>query len=143
MAFVMVMIFFPAVVILVLIGMVPTIVAYAIDKTPGKYAMFCVGGINFTGVFPALTDLWSGNPSISASLKIAGDPFSLILMYGAAGLGWAIYMFIPPIISAGLAVAAQHRIQQLRSDQRALIQEWGPAIAATHTPVVEGEAGAG
>lgn len=135
----MVMFIFPQVVILIAVGMVPTIVAYAVDKTPGKYATICVGGMNFSGVFPALTTYWDGNSTFTAVFDIVGDPFNMTIMFLAAGFGWALYSFVPPIISAALAVAAQHRIQQLRSDQRALIQEWGPAIAAANAP--EGEAG--
>lgn len=137
-AFVMVMGIFPESVTLILIGMVPTLVAYIVDKSEGKYATICVGGMNFTGVFPALSELWEGKLSFPAVFDITFDPINLTIMFAAAGLGWTLYALVPPVIAAGLAVAAQHRIRKLRSDQRALIQEWGPAIAAIYAPTEEG-----
>jgi len=40
-----------------------------------------------------------------------------------------IYMAIPPVVAALMAVAAQQRIMQLRTSQREMINEWGQDIA--------------
>lgn len=128
-AFVAILFVFTGTVILVLVGMAPTIVAYIIDRTPKKYAAFCVGGMNFTGVFPSILKLWDGNPDIRHAIAIAFHPFDLTVMYGAAAFGWMIYQAIPPVVAAMIAVSAQHRIAQLRGRQRELIREWGEALA--------------
>ena len=128
-AFVAVLFAFTGTVILVLVGMAPTLVAYIIDRTPKKYAAFCVGGMNFTGVFPSILKLWERNPDIKAAIGIAFHPFDLTVMYGSAALGWMLYQAIPPVVAAMIAVSAQHRIAQLRSRQRELIREWGDALA--------------
>lgn len=120
-------------VILTAIGMIPTIGALLLDRTPGKYSAFCIGSLNFAGVFPSIMELFTTGNSISQAMGMIGDPLNLIIMYGAAMFGWALYMFVPPIVTTVLAVTAQHRIAQLRSDQRALIQEWSPAIAVPPT----------
>lgn len=128
-AFVAVLFAFTGTVILVVIGMAPTLVAYIIDRTPKKYAAFCVGGMNFSGVFPSILKLWEGAPNIKSAISIAFNPFDLIVMYGAAAFGWMLYQVIPPVVAAMIAVSAQHRIAQLRSRQRELIREWGDALA--------------
>ncbi len=127
--FVLVMMAFPQLIILLFIGMLPTVVAYIIDKTPKKYAAFSVGGMNLSGVFPALGELWTGNNTIPHAIEILTNIFDLIVMYAAASFGWLIYIAVPPVVNALLAVAAQHRIAQLRSRQRELIREWGQDIA--------------
>jgi hypothetical protein len=129
--FVGILFVFTGSVIVVLVGMAPTIVALIIDRTPKKYAAFCVGGMNFAGAFPWLMKLWAVSPmgGVKDSIAIAFNPFNLTVMYGAAAFGWLIYQTVPPIVAAMIAVSAQHRIAQLRSRQRELIKEWGDAIA--------------
>ena len=51
-------------------------------------------------------------------------------MYGAAAVGWALYLFLPSLIVAFLTVVAQHRIAELRGRQRELARVWGNEIAA-------------
>lgn len=127
---VLVIFVFPETSLLVAVGMLPTIIAYIIDNPP-RFLAWSVGGVNLAGVSPAVGELWSHGNSVAEALSLAGDAFNLIVMYGAAAFGWALYLFIPPVVISMLAVTAHHRIGQLRSDQRALIQEWGPEIAAS------------
>jgi hypothetical protein len=127
--FVSILFVFTGSVLLILVGLAPTIVAAIIDRTPKKYAAFCVGGMNFAGVFPSLMKLWDANPGVKESIAISFNPFNLTVMYGAAAFGWLIYQTVPPIVAAMIAVSAQHRIAQLRGRQRELIKEWGDAIA--------------
>ena len=124
-----VMFLFPQSVILLFIGLLPTLVAFIIDKAPKKYSTFCVGAMNITGVFFSMLKLWAGNNTISHAIEIITNVFDLIIMYAAASFGWLLYIAIPPVVNALLAVVAQHRITLLRSRQRELIQEWGKDIA--------------
>lgn len=117
-------------VIIVFFGLLPTIVAYIIDRTDRRSATSCVGGVNFCGVFPFLMQLWSGDNSIDMSIRILTDVFSLAVMYGAAAFGWMIFMTLSPVIAAFLSVMAQHKVSNLRTTQRQLIEEWGEDVAA-------------
>jgi hypothetical protein len=130
--FVGVMFVFPGTVILVVVGLAPTLVAFLMDRTPKKYAAFCMGGMNFAGVFPWIMKLWGMGAlggGVKDAISITFNPFNMIVMYGAAAFGWMIYQTVPPIVAAMIAVSAQHRIAQLRGRQRELIKEWGDAIA--------------
>jgi hypothetical protein len=121
---------FPGIVLLVAGGMLPTLTAYWIDRTPQKYSAFCVGSLNFSGVFPSVIELWTGRNTVEhAWAIISTDPFTLAIMYGAAAVGWALYLFIPSLIVAFLTVVAQHRIAELRARQRELVRVWGTEIA--------------
>lgn len=81
-------------VILIGFGMLPTLVAWLCDRSYGKYATFCIGGLNVSGVFPFIITLWSENHTVSAALGIFSDVFSFAIIYGAAGLGWALYVSV-------------------------------------------------
>jgi len=45
-------------VMLIFFGLLPSIVAGIIDRSEQKYAMFCVFGMNISGLFPYLMDIW-------------------------------------------------------------------------------------
>lgn len=127
--FVGVMFVFTGPVILIVVGMAPTLVAFLIDRTPKKYAAFSMGGMNFAGVFPWLMKLNFVTGGVKEAIAVTFNPFNMIVMYGAAAFGWMIYQTVPPIVAAMIAVNAQHRIAQLRGRQKELIKEWGDAIA--------------
>lgn len=113
------------------VGMLPTAVAFIIDRAQKKNATFCVGGMNFSGVFPSLLDLWTGSHTIDSATDIITDVYALAAMYGASGFGWLLFIAIPPVVAAFLTVMAQHRIAQLRTSQKQIIDEWGDDVANT------------
>ncbi|MEK9706519.1 MAG: hypothetical protein VW618_01730, partial [Alphaproteobacteria bacterium] len=117
-------------VMLIGFGMLPGIVAWIIDRTEEKYATFCVGGLNFCGVFPYLMELWTKDHSMQQATSMLTSAFSLAAMYGGAGLGWTLYLTLPPIISSFIQVMSQRRLAQLRQIQKNIIEEWGDEVAA-------------
>lgn len=118
-------------VIVMFFGLLPTIVSFVTDRTRDKYSTFCIGGMNFSGVFPFLMDLWMGDHSIAAARDLLTDVFNLGIMYSAAAGGWLLFTFIPPVVGAFLTVLSQRRVATLRNDQRQLIEEWGEAVTRT------------
>ena len=124
---IMVIMSLPTVMVIVF-ALLPTFVAFIVDRTPGKNAVFCVGSLNLCGVLPYLFDLWTGDNSMDAAILILTDVFSLVVMYGAAAFGWMIFQSLPPIIATFITVLAQSRISSLRSAQRKLIEEWGSTV---------------
>ena len=120
---------FPQVFILLIVGLSPSVVAFLIDRTPKKYATFCVGGMNISGVFPAFLNLLNGDNSIAGVTSILTNPFEMTFIFAAAGLGWLIYFAFPPVLKSLLTILAQHRISILRGEQRQLIKDWGEGIA--------------
>lgn len=116
-------------IILLGIGMAPAIVAYIVDRTGEKYLSITVGLLNVCGVLPALVRLWSEGQSYSAALRIGGDPFTMLVAYGAATVGWAIYLAIPVILGHYYTVSTETRLQTLRTRQSVLVEAWGDEIA--------------
>jgi hypothetical protein len=115
---------------LVLLGisMAPTIVAYIVDRTHEKYLSITVGLLNVCGTLPALVRLWSEGQSYPAALRIAGDPFTMLVAYGAAAIGWAIYLAMPLILGHYYATSSETRLRTLRSRQESLVEAWGDEI---------------
>lgn len=111
------------------IGMLPTLGAMLSDRRREKYATLCVGAMNFTGVLPFLIKLWTEDHSYEHAFAVIGDPITWLIMYGAAALGWAIYFVAPGIVGMFIGMRTEQRIQKLRRRQRDLVEEWGPGVA--------------
>lgn len=128
-AIVSILIYAMPTVLLLLVGMLPSSVAYVTDRSKEKYSTYCVTALNFAGVFPYMLELWLVGHTISASINIVSNVFALFVMFGAAGFGWAIFSSITPVVSTLLAAIHTSRISSLRSTQRTLISEWGEGVA--------------
>lgn len=122
--------FLPSVLLLV-IGMTPTLAAMLTDRRREKYATLCVGCMNFTGVLPFLVELWTQDHSYDNAFRMIGDPFTWLVMFGAAAIGWAIYFVAPGIVGMFIAMRADQRVERLRRRQRDLVEEWGPGVAGS------------
>lgn len=116
--------------IILFFGMLPTLVAYIIDRSSQKSATFSVGSLNFIGVFPYVLELWAGMNSIDEALNLVTDLFAMLIMYSSAAFGWLLFMAMPAVVSSFVIVLQQRKVAQLRSEQKELIEEWGPEVAA-------------
>jgi hypothetical protein len=114
---------------LLAVGMVPCVVAYIVDLSPGRYACRCVAWLNFAGVFPYLFKLWNTGHTMGGALKISSDPFAWLVMFSAAGLGWLLFLGVPGAAAAIQSFNAKRTAEQLKDRQRELVEEWGKAVA--------------
>ena len=121
------LIFLPNTILLAL-GMIPTAVAYVVDRDPDKTAPMTVGWLNFAGVVTFLITLWKAGHSMTALTRILTDPFAWLVMYGAAGLGWTLYYGIPPAVVGWVILRGESRIAQKIEEQRELIALWGTEV---------------
>ncbi len=117
----------PTVLVLV-IGMAPTIVAFFTDRRKEKYAAFCVGAMNLLGVLPVALGMWTRDHSMDSAVRNVTNVFNWFLMYGAASLGWGLYAVTPAIVAFVLRIQIERRITKMQSYQRELIDEWGEGV---------------
>ncbi|HEX9703149.1 MAG TPA: acyl-CoA synthetase [Rhodospirillales bacterium] len=115
-------------VVLLLFGMLPTIVAWVIDRTEQKYATFCVCGMNFSGLFPFMSDVWFKEHTTDHAVRILTNMVDLMVIYGAAAFGWMMFKTVPPVITQFLSVMLQRRVAVLREQQKTIMEEWGEGV---------------
>ena len=115
---------------LIVFGLLPSIVAWIVDRTEKKYATACVFGFNFSGLFPFLMEIWFEDHSLDAAIRIMTDVFDLMIIYGSAGFGWMLYMALPPFVTTFLSVMSEHRVTVLKENQANIIEEWGENVAS-------------
>ena len=114
--------------LVLVIGGLPTLVAVVVDGHRRHHLARCVGFLNFAGVAPYLAKIWM-NHTVLAAMRMLTDPFVWLVMYGAAALGWIIYLSAPSIAWMQVELTGSRRIKILKARQHQLIAEWGEEVA--------------
>ncbi len=127
------MMIIPTVVVLA-VALVPTGVAFVLERGKGYFGGLTVGAMNLAGAAPYLADLWFDGHTVPAAIDIITDVFAWLAFYGASMFGWAIYATMPAAVSAFLTMTAGNRIAALRTQQRELVQKWGPDVESVYEP---------
>lgn len=120
--------FLPTLTVLAL-AMLPTLGAYVAERSRENHLVVTVGLMNFCGSLPALVKLWAGGQSFAAIGPVLHDVFGWLVAYSAAGIGWGIYLLMPPIVASYYRVASETHVRLLKHDQRKLAEVWGEAVA--------------
>ena len=114
--------------IMVAIGLLPTLVAYLVDRDPEKYAPFAVGGGNLAGLVPYLFVYWDGPHTFNAAFAVIADVSTLIVVYVPAALGWVMHSSMPTVAAIYLKVSTDSRIQHMVREQEQLVRIWGDGL---------------
>jgi hypothetical protein len=113
---------------LLAVGMTPSVVAYLVDLSPGRYACRCVAALNFAGTFPYVINLWNTGHTMAGTFKIAADPFAWLVMFSAAGVGWLMFIGVPGMAATIQSFNAKRSVESLKERQRVLVEEWGKGV---------------
>ncbi len=127
-------------VIVLAVALIPTGVAFLMERGKGYYGGLTVGAMNFAGTSPYLADLWFKGHTVDAALGIITSVFAWMMFYGAAMFGWAIYSTTPSIMSTFMTMTAGNRITTMRAQQRELVQKWGPDVESVYEPAEKTDA---
>lgn len=114
--------------VLLIVGMLPTLVSAFVDREPGKNKTFTIGAMNFAGCFPYLLALWVEFNNIETTLLLLAEPKTIIVMFGAAGLGYLINDLITLGVSNILVQRSKQRIKKIELEKEALEERWGVAV---------------
>lgn len=129
--------FFLPVVILVLAGLIPALVASIIDDDRHRSLTTCVFLSNMAGVLPFAVELIQDGFDIAESFMILTRPTVWLGILVAASVGWGLYLFIPPIVIRAVRAKARMKIASIEAKQRKLVELWGPEVmppAYRHQP---------
>jgi hypothetical protein len=116
------------------LGLLPTLVAFVVDVHPRKYAARSVGFLNFAGTLPFLISLWSGHHDLISAMRILTDVYAWLVIYSAAAVGWIIYLGMPSVAGFLMEINAARRVHKLDAQRKKLIAEWGEDIDRSARP---------
>ncbi len=114
--------------LIILVGMVPTAVAYFVDTSREKTLGPTVLTLNFAGVIPALIKVWHDGHTVNNALQIITTPSILLFFLIPSAIGWTLFNYVPYLVIGIIRRKAQSRIADLKKYQEDLVEQWGPGI---------------
>lgn len=114
--------------IIVVIGLVPSAVAFFVDGSRERLLGSTVLSLNIAGVLPAILRLWKTGHHMDNAISIITQPSVLIMILVPSGIGWLLYIYTPQIASKLVRKRAEGRMRALEKQQKELIEQWSPAV---------------
>lgn len=111
-----------------LVALLPTIVAYIVDRSEAKSTFQSVMACNLAGMLPYFAKMiHSGNSPSLVQMQMSNVLMWLVI-YGAAAIGWCMLWLWPYLAFFIIKTMAAKETFQLDLQQRKLTEEWGPEI---------------
>ena len=114
--------------VLLVFALVPSMVAWLVDNTPGQSLIRTVTPLNLASSLPFAVKLWHENNSLAQVFGFLSASYTWVALYGAALFGWMLYYLAPAVITT----VVQRRIDRARANaterQTALKDEWGDEV---------------
>lgn len=121
---------FPTVV-LVLVGLIPTIVAFVVDNDREHSSATAIGAMNCAGLSPFIIDLWLKGQTMGNAFAILSQPINLLIIFGSAAVGQAIVGIVPQAMATLTLAHSELRIKNLKNNMEILRKSWGPDVGTT------------
>lgn len=113
----------------VIIGLLPSIVAYFMDVTSNRHNFKTVFACNLTGMLPYLGTMLQNGPASQAVLQsVMGDMNAWLIIYGAAMMGMLLVKICPQIAQFLIVGIAHTQIGHIEHVQKKIENEWGEEV---------------
>jgi hypothetical protein len=115
--------------LLLVVGMLPAIGSYFMDRENGRPLFKTVLAFNFAGVFYFVISLMSTTPIDTSAVKAAlRDMNTYLTIYSSAAIAYMVYYLAPFITFGALSVFTHGNLIRLRGAQQRLLADWGPDL---------------
>jgi hypothetical protein len=112
----------------VIIGLLPSIVAYYMDITADRYTFKTIFACNLCGMLPYIGRMLHEGPSSALLQNLMGTAMNWVIIYGTAILGWLLVEICPMIAQVLIAGFSQAQITRIERLQKKIEREWGPEV---------------
>lgn len=119
---------YPGLMIISFIILMPTFAALLTDVSQNYSLSFCVGICNLASSLPCFRILYRNQFSLESVYQIVHDPFMLLFVLVGSGIGWLIYLSVPPITMGYYRKQDQSNLQKLAAKYAELKDCWGDMI---------------
>jgi hypothetical protein len=128
--------------LLLLVGMLPTLAAVVAERGSKRQAWVSVGGLNFAGISNWMLQLWFQHHTMGYAIQTLRTITPLLVAFGGAAAGWMLYLAMPPLVNAVTSVTSQRRVVTLAAQQRKLVELWGDSVISREAkPALDGALG--
>lgn len=122
---------FSAIMIIFVIGMIPTLVAGVVDKTHGRIRCLTVGAMNFAGCAPFMIEVFKKGNDISTAVTYMVQPRTIVVIYFAAAMGYLIDWAMTGIVSSIMVQRARGKLKAMEKHKKELVERWGAEVTGT------------
>ncbi|MBX2834822.1 MAG: hypothetical protein KTR28_07605 [Micavibrio sp.] len=119
--------------IILYVGMIPTFVAFFVDRSKNKGKAMTVGAFNVIGCLPFVLKLWDGGLSMDLATEIILDPLTLVIIYLAAAFGYVMDWLVVSAASGALYKQGLMRLEAIKKRQAELIERWGASVSGDYS----------
>jgi len=112
----------------IVVGLLPTIAAFLIDRSVRKLKSVTVAAMNIAGIVPFLLELWTAGNSFDLAFQLVVNPKSIVMMYGAAAIGYLISWLTTNAVAAYELQKAKMRMKAIKKRQKELVDRWGEDV---------------
>jgi len=119
--------FFPTTALL-MVGMLPTIVLFLVDRSKGKVKTMTVGAMNLAGCTPFVIEMWMTAHTLETSIEFITTPRTIVVMYFSAAIGYMIDWALTGIVSTIMYEKGKIRLDQIEKEQDHLVERWGMEV---------------
>ncbi|MGE3714203.1 MAG: hypothetical protein AB7F82_06715, partial [Alphaproteobacteria bacterium] len=116
--------------IFVMLGLLPSLMAYYLDRDPNLATMKTVLTCNIASMLPILYPMIRAGFMFEPfnTYEVIMDPFNWLIAYAGAALGWSLILLCRIIARFLDALAYEYQIRELERTQKHLLQEWGTEL---------------
>lgn len=115
-----------------ILAIMPSITAVVIDKRSNKFASSIICAFNITGIMPYLSELWNLDEINDIAKRLISDIHVWFGIYGTTSLGWIMIWAVPQICGKVFQTRALVKINQLKTRQLQIVEEWGPEVKSVN-----------
>lgn len=116
--------------IFIVLSMLPTIIAYYMDRKRPRTKFHTVFACNLSGTFPFLMELIrEGKNASSYTTEIMSNMVNWLIIYSSAGFGYLLLATTPFLAQLLISMVNKGQIARFESMQERIIKEWGNEVS--------------
>src|SRR5260370_40067145 len=89
--------------------------------------------MNLAGLTPLVVQLWGTGHTIVSLADILSRPINWLTMYGAAGIGWVLFLGMPSLARIFVDIRAGQLQGDLKARAARLVEERGGEVTGNST----------
>ncbi len=114
---------------MLMIGMMPTFIAYFVDRGKVKVKAITVGSMNMAGCLPFIFELWAHGHTFPNAVNHITEPRTIVVMYFAAAIGYMIEWAVISIVGSIVLEKSKSRIVEIEKTHKQMEEQWGEEVS--------------
>ncbi len=119
---------FKATSLLLVVGLLPSLVMYVVERKRTPYLTFCIASMNLMAVIPFLSKLWQEENNVAHVLEMFLSPQTWLVIYGGASIGLAIYSLMPSFVRYFRNIYLNKQLVFAEKEKQKIIKDWGDKL---------------